>query len=144
MKYTVSNIINKPLAEVHAKFNQPEGMKNWMEGLEKIVLISGVPFEVGSKREHHFLHKGKEMKMTETILEQNFPHQIKFDYVGPMGGNTVEILFEEIDANTVKQINNTEMQLKGPIKIMGILFKGMFKKQSLKYLNGFKDYVEKG
>ena len=143
MKYTLSNTINKPLEEVIEKFKDTEGAKQWMEGLQKIEHISGTPGEVGAKSNFYFLHKKKEMKISETILEQNFPNQIKFAYQSPMGNNEVEMLFEKLSDNSVKQTNNSYFELKGYMKVMGFLMKGMFKKQSLKYLTAFKNYVEK-
>ena len=143
MKYTVSNTINKPLDVVIAKFTEPDGTKHWMEGLQKIDRISGEPLAVGSKSEFHFIHKKKEMMIAETILEQDLPRQIKFGYQSPMGYNEVEMIFEKLSDNSVKQINNSYFELKGFMKIMGFLFKGMFKKQSMKYLDGFKAYAEK-
>jgi len=143
MKYTVSNTINKPLEEVIEKFKDPEGVKHWMEGLQKIEHLSGTPGEVGAKSDFYFLHKKKEMKISETILEQNFPNQIKFAYQSPMGYNEVEMQFEKITDNSVKQINNSYFELKGIMKIMSFMLKGMFKKQSLKFMTAFKDYVEK-
>ncbi len=142
MKYSISNTINKPLAEVIEKFSDPEGIKHWMEGLQKIENLSGTPGEVGAKSDIYFLHKGKEMIIKETILEQNLPHQIKFAYVSPMGYNEVEMQFEKLSENSVKQINNSYFELKGMMKIMGPLMKVFFKKQSMKYLNGFKQYAE--
>ena len=41
----------------------------WMEGLQRIEPKSGKPLEVGSKTDFHFLHKGKEMTISETVLE---------------------------------------------------------------------------
>ena len=73
MRYTVSNTINKPLDEVIEKFKDPEGAKHWMEGLQKIDYISGKSHEVGTKTDFYFNHKGRDMKISETILEQNFP-----------------------------------------------------------------------
>jgi len=143
MKYTISNTINKPLEEVIEKFNDTEGAKQWMEGLQKIDRISGTPGEVGARTDFYFLHKKKEMKISETILEQNFPHQIKFAYQSPMGKNEVEMLFEQLADGSTKQTNNTYFELKGFMKMFGFLMKGMFKKQSYKYLNGFKKYAEK-
>ena len=83
------------------------------------------------------------MKITETILEQNLPDQIKFGYVSSMGYNEVEMKFEVIDENSVKQINNSFFDLKGLMKLFGPLMKGLFKKQTLKYMEAFKAYVEK-
>ena len=142
MKYTISNTINKPMAEVVDKFRDPEGVKHWMEGLQKIEHISGTSGEVGAKSDFYFLHKKKEMKISETILEQNFPNQIKFAYQSQMGYNEVEMLFEKISDNSVQQTNNSYFELKGFMKVMGFLMKGMFKKQSLSYMTAFKHYVE--
>ncbi len=142
MKYTISNTINKPLAEVIEKFKDEEGVKHWMEGLQRIERLSGNPHEVGAKTNFHFLHKNKEMVIAETILEQNLPNQIKFAYESPMGYNEVEMQFEALSDNSVKQINNSYFELKGFMKIMGVFMKGMFKKQSLKYMTAFKKYVE--
>ncbi len=144
MNYTVSNIINRPLEEVIAKFSDPDGVKHWMEGLQRIEHISGTRGEVGAKSDFYFLFRGKEMKISESILEQNLPRQIKFAYQSPMGHNEVEMIFEKIDDSRVKQINNSYFEFKGIMKIMGLFMKGMSKKQSMTYLNAFKDYVEKG
>lgn len=114
-----------------------------MEGLQRIDRISGSPHEVGAKSDFHFLHKNKEMKISETILEQNLPSQIKFGYQSPMGYNEVEMQFESLSDNSVKQINNSYFELKGIMKILSPLMKGMFKKQSMKYMTAFKDYVER-
>jgi uncharacterized membrane protein len=142
MKYTVFNTINKPLEEVIAHFRDPDCLPKWMEGLQKIEPVSGTPGQAGAKSELHFLHKGKEMILQETILEENLPDQIKFSYVSPMGYNEVEMQFERLSDNSVKQYNTSYFELKGMMKIMGPLMKGMFKKQSKKYLDAFKEYVE--
>ncbi len=142
MKYTLSNTINKPLEEVIEKFTEPNGAMHWMEGLQKIERLSEIPYEVGAKSIFHFLHRKKEMQIAETILEQNLPRQIKFSFTSQMGYNEVEMLFEPISDNSVKQTNNSYFELKGFMKVMGFLMKGMFKKQSLKYLTAFKNYAE--
>lgn len=142
MKYTVSNTINGSLDDVHKKFTEPEGALNWMEGIVKIDRLSGTPYTVGAKTDFHSVYSNKEMVISETVLEQNLPHQIKFAYESPMGYNEVELLFEQLDENTVKQTGNNYFQLKGFMKFIGFFMKGMFKKQSLKYMNGFKHYVE--
>jgi len=142
MRYTLSNTINKPLNEVIDKLKDPEGAKQWIEGLREIEYLSGAPGEVGTKSNLHCVHKKKEMIIVETILEKNFPDQIKFAYQSPMGYNEVEMLFEKLSETSVSQTTNSYFEFKGPMKIMGVLFKGMFKKQSLKYMTAFKDYVE--
>lgn len=142
MKYSVSNTINRPLEEVAAKFNEPDGALNWMEGLKRIEHLSGTAGEVGAKSNFHFVHKGKDMMIEETILEQDLPRQIKFAYRSPMGYNEVEMLFEKLSDNSVKQTNNSYFEMKGFMKVMGFMMKGMFKKQSMIYMDAFKKYVE--
>jgi hypothetical protein len=142
MRYTLSNTINKPLDEVIAKFREPDGALKWMEGLKRIEPVSGTPGEVGAKTDFYFMHKNKEMKISETILEQGLPNQIKFAYRSPMGYNEVEMRFEKLSDHSVKQISNSYFELKGFMKVMGFLMKGFFKKQSMKYMNGFKAYAE--
>ncbi len=144
MNYTLSNTINRPMAEVMQKFKDPEGVKHWMEGLTRIEHLSGTPGEVGAKSDFYFLHKNKEMKITETILEQDLPRQIKFGYQSGMGYNEVELRFEELDAHTVKQTSNSYFETRGLMKVFGFLMQGLFKKQSMKYMDAFKAYVEKG
>lgn len=142
MRYTVSNTINKPLEEVIEKFTDPDGVKHWMEGFQKMEAISGTPGAVGAKTYFYFIHRKKEMKLLETILEQNLPRQIKFSYDSSMGYNEVEMVFEKLTENSVTQTNNSYFELKGFMKMMSFLMKGMFKKQSLKFMTAFKNYAE--
>ena len=142
MRYTISNVINRPLAEVIETFKDTEGAKQWMQGLQRIEPLSGTPGEVGAKTNFHFLFRKREMVIEETILEQNFPKQIKFAYRSSMGYNEVEMVFEEESEHSTRQINHSYFELKGFMKWISFLTKGMYKKQSLTYLNAFRDYCE--
>ena len=143
MRYTLSNTIERPLDEVVRRLREPDGVMHWMEGLQRIEHVSGTPREVGAKSNFYFLYKNKEMKIAETILEQNLPRQIKFGYHSSMGYNEVELCFEKLSDHRVKQTSNSYFEMKGFMKVMGFFMQGMFKKQSMKYMNAFKDYVEK-
>lgn len=143
MRYTVSNTINKPLDFVGQKFRDPDGALEWMPGLTKIERVEGEPLAVGSKSRFTSVHKNKEYVIDETVLEQNLPHSVKFGFTSNMGYNEVEMKFEETSPGVTTQTSVNYFGLKGFMKIMGVLFKGMFKKQSMKYLDGFKAYCEK-
>lgn len=143
MKYTITNTIDKPIKVVAAKFMEPNGALQWMEGLQKIERLSDKIYEVGAKSRFHSLHKNKKFVIDETILEQNMPYQIKFGFTSSMGYNEVEMIFEQLNDNSTKQINNSYFQLKGIMKLLGPLMKSIFKKQSMKYLNAFKEFAEK-
>ncbi|OIQ30944.1 MAG: hypothetical protein BM564_01660 [Bacteroidetes bacterium MedPE-SWsnd-G2] len=143
MKYSLKNTINKPHDEVITHFTNPDGLKHWMEGFERLERISGEAHSEGSKTNFHFIFKNKPMVIAETILEQNLPHQIKFAYESKMGYNEVEMKFEKASDNSTTQINNSYFELNGPMKYIGFLMKPLMKKQSLKYMTAFKAYAEK-
>ena len=67
------------------------------------------------------------MKISETILEQNLPQQIKFGYQSGMGYNEVEMVFEEIDANSVKQTSNSYFEMRGVMKVLGFWWRACLK-----------------
>ncbi len=142
MKYTLTNTIDSSLSNIVQKMSNPEGVKQWTEGLQAVEQVSGKYCDVGSKRNLHYLFKDKEMIITETILDQNLPTQIRFAYDSKMGKNIVELLFEQLPGNQVKQTSHTTMELKGAMKLLGFIFKPMFKKQSRKYMTAFKKYAE--
>lgn len=142
MKYTMSNTINSTASIVAEKISDPNGAKHWTEGLQSIEQISGSFCDLGSKRKLVYRFNNKEMVMTETIVENSLPHRIKFEYESDMSTNIVELVFDGISDNQVKQTCNTELKLNGMMKYLGFLFKGMFKKQTQKYLIGFKEFAE--
>ncbi|CAM1373349.1 SRPBCC family protein [Tenacibaculum xiamenense] len=142
MKYSLSNTINSSLHKVADKISVSEGTKQWTEGLQSIEQITGDYCDVGSIRKLHYIFNKKDLIITETIVEQNLPGQIKFKYESKMGSNIVELIFEEMSDNEVKQTSNTTMELKGVMRLFGGLMKGMFKKQSKKYMTAFKKYAE--
>lgn len=142
MKYTLSNEINGSLSHVAEKIIAPDGAKEWTEGLQNAEQIEGQFGKVGSKRNLNYLFNNKEMVITESIVEQNLPNQIKFAYDSKMGRNIVELIFEQVSENQVKQISHTTMELKGIMRWLGFALKPMFKKQSIKYMTAFKKYAE--
>jgi len=142
MKYTLSNEINSALSHVAQKIIAPEGAKEWTEGLQNIEQVAGQFGEVGSKRKLHYLFNNKEMIITESILEQNLPYQIKFTYDSKMGRNIVELKFDQVSDNKVRQTSHTTMELKGMMKWIGFIVIPMFKNQSRKYMTAFKSYAE--
>jgi len=142
MRYSCEIQINKPLDEVVRQFDSEENLFKWMEGLQRIELVSGTKGEVGYKTKMIFLHKEKEMELVETILERDLPRIARFSYDSPMGYNEVAINISEIDTNTTLYTSDNYFKLKAPMSWFGFLMKGMFKKQSMKYLTALKNFIE--
>ncbi len=82
------------------------------------------------------------MQIAEEVLEEDLPRQIKYGFTSSMGYNTVEMIFEPIDDNSVRQTNNSYFEMRGFMKLIGFVMIGMFKKQSNTYINAFKSWVE--
>lgn len=62
-------IINKPIKEVWHFFEDPDNLKLWLSGFQKVELVSGVPGTPGPKAKHYFLERAKELVLDEEIIE---------------------------------------------------------------------------
>jgi carbon monoxide dehydrogenase subunit G len=143
MKYTVEIIINQPIDQVIALFDNPKNMNQWMEGLQSFKHLSGVQGQPGAKSELKFLMGKKEVEMIETILVRNLPDEFTGTYEAKGVYNLVKNKFVKISDTQTKYISENEFQLTGVMKIVGSLMPGMFKSQSMKYLTAFKNFAEK-
>jgi hypothetical protein len=142
MKYSISNTINTSLDKVAEELSNPDGVKYWTENLLKVEQTNGDFCDIGSTRNLYYKFRDNEMVVSETILEQNLPGQIKFVYDSKIGRNIVELVFEELSENRVKQTSNTTLEFKGAMNFIGYCFKSILKKQSEKYLQAFKRHME--
>jgi hypothetical protein len=143
MKYTVSTIINAPLEEVIKRFDNVEMMKEWMPGLVKFEHLSGEPGQVGAKSKLTYQMGKRTIEMIETITERDLPRCFNGTYEAKGVYNEVGNAFEAINETTTKHSSDQYFNFKGGMKVIGFLFPGAFKKQSLKYLEDFKHFVER-
>lgn len=144
MKYTQEIIINKPIKEVVALFDNPNNLYEWMEGLQKIEHLSGTPGEPGAKSKLLFKMGNREIEMIETITVRDLPTEFSGTYEANGVFNIQKNKFISIADNQTKHVTENEFQFKGVMmKLMGFLMPGAFKKQSYKYLKAFKTFAEK-
>jgi uncharacterized membrane protein len=142
MKYTVEIEINKPVSKVIELFDSVDNMYKWMEGLEKFEPISGTPGEVGAKSKLTFKMKRGTLEMLETITVKNLPKEFSGTYDAKGVHNIVKNFFHEIPGGKTRYVTDQEFQFTGFMKVLGFLMPGMFKKQSMKHLTAFKNFVE--
>lgn len=144
MKYTQEIIINKPIKEVVALFDNPKNLYEWMEGLQKFEHLSGTPGEPGAKSKLLFKMGNREIEMIETITVRDLPTEFSGTYEANGVFNIQKNKFISIADNQTKHVTENEFQFKGVMmKLMGFLMPGAFKKQSYKYLKAFKTFAEK-
>lgn len=142
MKYTAEIEINKPLSTVVALFDNEDNLFKWMQGLQSIEHIEGNPGEVGCKTKMIFKQGKREIVMIETLLKHDLPDDFCASYEAKGVYNLAKISFSSIDAQSTRYYTEQEFLLKGFMKVFGFIMPGAFKKQTMKYLKMFKEFVE--
>jgi len=142
MKYTVEIEINKPVSRVIELFDSIDNMFKWMEGLEKFEPISGTPGQVGAKSKLTFKVKNRKMEMIEIITVKNLPKE--FIGICEVKGARIIVknFFHELHGNKTRYLAEQKFQLKGFMRCIAFLMPGMFKKQLMKHLEAFRNFVE--
>ena len=143
MKYKTEVIINAPREKVIEYFDNPENLKKWQPGFISMEHISGEKGEVGSQYKMKYKMRNREIEMIETITKKQLPDQFYGTYEANGVWNSMENHFEALPDGTTRWWADVEFKLKGSIKVMGWLMPGAFKKQSQKYADNFKEFVEK-
>ncbi len=146
MKYRNEIIINLPREAVIKKLDNPENMKHWQRGLVGYEQLNqNEPGAVGAKMKLEYKTGKRSMVMTETIVKNDFPSEFHATYEANGVFNTQQYFFEEVDSGTTRWISDSEFKFSSfGMKVLGFLMPGAFKKQSMKYLNDFKNFAEKG
>ena len=142
MKYTTEIEIEKPIDRVIELFDNPDNLKKWMEGLQSFEHISGTPGEPGAKSRLFFKMGKREVEMIETLSVRNLPDEFSATYEAKGVFNIAKNKFVKLSETRTRYVSENEFQFKGFMKLFAFLIPGAFKKQSFKYLQHFKDFVE--
>lgn len=145
MKYSCEIIINKPVDEVISKLDSPQNLKHWQAGLIATEHLSGSPGELGAKMRLKYRFGRREMEMTETILKRAFPEEFHASYATKGMRNIQKNFFRSTENGFTQWVSESEFQPTN-IRMRALLFlmPSAFKKQSLKYMSDFKNFVEEG
>ena len=145
MKYTCEINIDLNRADVIKKLDSTENLKHWQRGLISADHISGTPGQEGAKMKFNYQMGKRKIEMVETILKNNFPSEFYASYDSKGVHNVQENYFEELPDGKTKWISKSEFKFDGfMMKTMAFLMPGAFKKQSMSFLNAFKEFAEKG
>ena len=142
MKYSNEIEINLPIDEVVGLFDNPDNLKHWQPELISFENLSGTPGQQGAKSKLLYKMGKRDIEMIETITVRNLPDEFSGTYVAKGVYNIVRNKFVALPDNRTKWVTENEFEFKGFMKLMGILMPGMFKKQSQKYLDQFKEFAE--
>lgn len=146
MKYSCQIIIDLSREEVIKKLDDPDNMKHWQRGLVSYAHIEGIPGQAGSRTDLEYQMGKRNLKMTETITENNFPSAFHATYQ-TKGVNNIQrnFFYEEEGGQKTRWESQSEFRFDSlGMKLIGWLMPGAFKKQSLKYMEDFKAFAEQG
>ncbi len=145
MKYTTEIIIDLPREEVIRTLDNPENMKHWQKGFVGYKLIQGSAGKEGAKTELEYQMGKRNVVMVETIMKNQFPEEFHAHYDAKGVHNEQSNYFYELEGGKTKWVSDSMFKFAGfGMKLIAFLMPGAFKKQSLKYLNDFKNFAEKG
>ena len=86
----------------------------------------------------------REMNLVETIIKRNLPDELHMTYDTKGVHNIQKNHFKE-EGDKTRWVSESEFQFSGfGMKLMAFFMPGAFKKQSLKYMQDFKAFAEKG
>ena len=141
-KYTNEVVIEASREKIIELFENPDNLIKWQPGFISMKHISGASGEIGSKYEMKYKMGKRDIVMIETVIEKKFHELYTFTYEAKGVWNEVSNHFEIIDENTTKYWTENDFKMKGFMKLMAFFVPGVFKKQSQKYLDLFKEFVE--
>lgn len=143
MKYTTEIVIHKLLNDVVKKMDSIENMKHWQEGLVSTEHISGTPGEFGAKMKLNYNFGNRKMELIETITKRNFPDEFHATYNTKGMHNIQQNYFESTVEGYTKWTSKNEFQpTTFAMNAMLFLMPRAFKKQTLKFMTNFKNFVE--
>jgi uncharacterized membrane protein len=144
ISYTNTIIIELPREEVIKLFNSKENLYKWMKGLKNVEPIDDVEGEVGSRMRLQFITGKREMEMIETITKKNLPEEFHGTYETSGVVNTQRNFFRQEGAHKTKWISESDFHFTNWMRYFAPLMKGLFKKQSFKFMQDFKRFAEDG
>jgi hypothetical protein len=142
MKYTVELEVDLPRARVVELFDNFDNLYKWMPDLQSHEHISGTPGEAGAKTRLIYEIRNKPYELIETVTVRNLPDEFSGTFEGKGMWNEVKHYFKEAGPDKTLWVSDNVFEPKGFLKVMAWFMPGAFKKQSLKYMQNFKEWAE--
>jgi len=144
MNYKCFVDIDSPIDTVVNLWSDESHFDKWQDGFISIEHLSGEPNTAGAKSKILLREGKKSMVLIETLISNDLPKEKKALYEHIHMTNTQLTSFEPISNIKTRYISEvTYIKFNGLLpKLMSKLFPSMFKKQSQKWMNQFKEFVE--
>ena len=144
MKYSSYVDINKPLGVVVDFYSDSNNLKKWQDGFVKKEWIYGNPMDNGAVSKLYYSYGKRNMVLTETIISNRLPDSFEAEYHHKHMDNTMKCQFIPLDASRTRYMYEFEYtRMNWMPRLMAILFPGMYRRQGEKWMNQFKEQIEK-
>lgn len=144
MKYTVRRHIDLPREQVVKLIDNPDNLEKWQPELVSFERISGDTNKPGAKSKLVYQMGKRKVEMTETITKRNLPEEFHARYEARGVLNIQENYFKEAGNNGTLWTSINEFKFKGAMKFFALLMPRAFRRQTLKYMERFKEFAESG
>lgn len=142
MVVEASVVIDRPLDDVWAVFDDPDQQVSWNSDLLEYEPVSGKPGSTGSVSRLTFKRGDGETVLTETIQERKAPQKVVAVYEGMQLPFYLTSNFRAVDDNTTEWSASIEVKLNLMQKALGPLLKGTMTDMAQKMGDDFKAYCE--
>ncbi|MBT8220448.1 MAG: SRPBCC family protein [Bacteroidia bacterium] len=145
MKFNGSKEILKPRDEVVKYFADPTYLGEYQDGFIRKELISGEAGKDSAVSKMFYKYGKREMELTETITKNDLPELFEASYHHVHMDNTMQCKFTALDTNrTLYEYEYEYTRINWIIpKLIAIFFPSVYRKQGEKWMQQFKEFVEK-
>jgi hypothetical protein len=145
VKYSVSIVIELPRETVVELFDNSANLPCWQRGLQSHQLVSGQAGQTGARSRLVFQMGKRRIEMLETITRRSLPDAFDGTYEAPGVFNIVCNRFISLSPSQTRWESDNEFRFSGLfMRIIGLVMRGAFPKQSQQYLQDFKAFAERG
>ena len=142
MDFAQEITVNIPRNRFIELFDDPENLKHWQKGLLSFEAVSGTPGEPGATSRLTYKQGKGTMEMVETVTRRELPDAFDGTYDAKGVHNICKNEFHDVGGTATRWVAHNTFEFTGFMKIVGLLFSSMFKKQSLRMMNEFKSFAE--
>lgn len=143
MQYTSEVLIDRPREHVVNLFDDPDALHDWVHGLQSVEPLSGEPGQIGARSRMVFDRDGRTTEMVETIVTRDLPETFVTTYETNGVWNRVTNQFHAPEPGVTRWVALHEFKFSGFMRLIGLLFRGSFPKQTEQDMQRFKQYAER-
>ena len=142
MKTKTEIIIDADRNTVWRLFDSPDNLHRWHPSLKSITHRSGTPTELGAISELVFVEYGRDITMTQTVIERREPDFVAAEYVSRWGKALLVNHFEAIDDNTTRWLAYANHTFTGVMRLGGLFIGKSIRERAEANMNRFKLLAE--